>query len=654
MINKILSAEKELNQTNLTENFSSLHPAQSRTISNANVTTPDLHLGVNPLVDVKIVIEGVECKGFNSFHLQQSIQDHHAFVLSLPHHALGERENYQMAQTQELLGKRILARVTYKYGKKEPDRNFIGIITEVSFEQTQGNHGDIILKGYSPTILLDKAPHIQSFGGCESTSLQAIVNQLLNEGYTQNGKYNYFIQSNQQAILSYSCQYNETAYNYLTRIAEAYGAQFFYDGEVLYFGDIPKTETTLSLVYGRDIEQIKVSMSAQHVNREFYGYNSLDNEHLTATGDTTLEVKGTLAKRAYELSQRVFTCPSVQAAPIKATTNQDITQAQKGLIGRVGMSVFTISGTTTNPFLYPGCLVELSMFNALERENHFFTKLMITSISHEIDALGAYKGHFEAVDADTGYIPRGNYQKPIVEQQLATVISNQDPQNKGRVQVQFDWQNVDLKTAFIRVMSPDAGSSTNVDTNRGFVGIPEVGDQVLVGFINQNPDRPFVMGGVFHGQIGAGGGTENSTKSWSTKSGHIIELNDQGGIQIIDKKKNTIQLDGEGVITINSLKAIVLKTGKSSLSLDKSGKISIQGEELNLQGEEIFHVAKDKLKAVSGSASLTLDAGDNEATLSSKSTSIKGTSVVKVNGGIDAKVTAGGTASIEGAIVKLN
>lgn len=650
MINNILSEEQDLNQPDLNQ----LRTIRSKTISNAKAIANYSHAGVNPLVEVKIVVEGTVIEGFKYFQLQQSIQGHHTFVLSLPPHALGENETYQMVQTQELLGKRLLARFTYRYGQEKPERDFIGVITEVSFEQSRESRGDIILTGYSPTILLDRAPHIQSFGGSESISLQAIVNQLVEEGYAQKGKYNYHIESHKPSVLSYSCLCNETAYNYLARMAEAYGEQFFYDGAVLYFGAIPKVEAPISLVYGRDIEQVKVCLAAQHVNRTLFGYNSLDHERLSATADTNLQVKGTLAKQAYEQSQRVFTAPSVQAAPLKSSTNQDVTNAQKGLIGRVGMSVFTISGTTSIPFLYPGCIVELSMFDAQEREQHFFTKMMITSIAHGVDALGTYKGFFEAVDAETGCIPRVNYQNPIVEQQIATVVNNTDPHNKGRVQVRFDWQNTHLNTAFIQVMTPDAGSSTAVNSNRGFVAIPEVGDQVLVGFINQHPDQPFVQGSLFHGKIAEGGGKDNNIKSWSTKSGHTIELDDQEGILIIDKKANVIHLDGNGGIVVKSSKSIQLQSGKSSLVLEESGNISLQGLDVSIQGDTLTHVAQKKITEQSGNAVLTLNAEHNKATLSSDSTAIIGSDEVTVDGGSEARITAGGVASIEGSFVKLN
>ena len=49
-----------------------------------------------------------------------------------------------------------------------------------------------------------------------------------------------------------------------------------------------------------------------------------------------------------------------------------------------------------------------------------------------------------------------------------------------------------------------------VSTNRGFMAIPEVGDQVMVAFQHNLPDRPFVMGGMFHGKVGVGGGPSNN------------------------------------------------------------------------------------------------------------------------------------------------
>nr|WP_260242509.1 phage baseplate assembly protein V [Kaistella jeonii] len=111
--------------------------------------------------------------------------------------------------------------------------------------------------------------------------------------------------------------------------------------------------------------------------------------------------------------------------------------------------------------------------------------------------------------------------------------------------VKFDWQLHDT-TDFIRMISPDAGGTDQVSQNRGYVAIPEVGDQVMVGFVHNHPDRPFVMGGMFHGGTALGGFANNRVKSIMTRSGHKVVFTEDESIIITDKSGNEIHLDTTG------------------------------------------------------------------------------------------------------------
>ena len=68
----------------------------------------------------------------------------------------------------------------------------------------------------------------------------------------------------------------------------------------------------------------------------------------------------------------------------------------------------------------------------------------------------------------------------------------------------------------------------------------------MVGFVHNHPDRPFVMGGMFHGQVGLGGGADNRVKSIQTRSGHRIVFTEDESIIITDKSGNEIHLDTTG------------------------------------------------------------------------------------------------------------
>ncbi len=102
---------------------------------------------------------------------------------------------------------------------------------------------------------------------------------------------------------------------------------------------------------------------------------------------------------------------------------------------------------------------------------------------------------------------------PLAETQMATVLSNADPEGKGRVRVRMNWQTDGMQTGWVRVMTPDGGSSKDVKSNRGFVFIPEVGDQVLLGFRHGDPARPYILGSLFNGVTGKGGFAANHKKS---------------------------------------------------------------------------------------------------------------------------------------------
>jgi uncharacterized protein involved in type VI secretion and phage assembly len=624
-------------------------PQPTSKIHNANTIPENQIQGINRVVKLDIVVEGKTLKHFKHFQLKQSASKHHEFSLMLSHDTLGSAENHNLEEAQNFLGKRITVVFKYKDVEDGPERSFVGVITEVGFSQEKGSLGNIVLTGCSPTVLLDAAPHIQSFGGAQEISLNNIADQVIKEGLGQ-GKYDFRVDS-QHGNVSYSSQYEETHYNYLARMAEAYGEQFYYDGEVLHFGKLPPQEQPIKLTYGSSVNDVKIRMKAQHVNPSFYGYNSSKNEKLT-TGNSKISHTSDIAKRAYEISEKTFTTPSLRVAPIKAASFMDVETSQKGTAGSKASDVFVTSGTTTVPFLYPGCIADIEMRKTDSNETSYFTKLMILEVNHEVDARGYYTGTFDAIASDTGFIPRPEFQTPKADAQFAKVISNTDPLNQGRVQVQFDWQNGSTTTEYIRVMTPDAGGSDKVSKNRGFMAIPEVGDQVVVNFAHQHPDRPFVMGGMFHGGVGGGGGAGNNIKSLSSKSGHTVSLDDGGGITIRDKDQNNMFLDGAGKISVESKVSITLTCGSSSIFMDKDGNIVIKGKEIMVQGDNIgvsgtasvgIGVGQEGADPTSGIGieSSTLDIGTTTLSMGAKTEANLSSAKINIGGGSETNIVSG-------------
>ena len=143
------------------------------------------------------------------------------------------------------------------------------------------------------------------------------------------------------------------------------------------------------------------------------------------------------------------------------------------------------------------------------------------------------------------------------------------------MQVRFDWQLLDT-TNFIRMMAPDAGGTDQVTQNTGYVAIPEVGDQVMVGFVHNHPDRPFVMGGMFHGGTALGGFADNRVKSIMTRSGHKVIFTEDESIIITDKSGNEIHLDTTGSnINITAPETMTLNCKNMNINVTENMTTSV-------------------------------------------------------------------------------
>ena len=129
-----------------------------------------------------------------------------------------------------------------------------------------------------------------------------------------------------------------------------------------------------------------------------------------------------------------------------------------------------------------------------------------------------------------------------------------------RVRVQFPWQEEkNQMTPWIRLIQPHSGSG------KGFHFIPEVGEEVLVGFESGNAEKPFVMGTHYNGfETSSYHTSGNDKKVIHTRSGTKIILNDaEGSVFIEDPSGNTYLMDGQGNINVNAPNDMTFTAGKN-------------------------------------------------------------------------------------------
>lgn len=186
-------------------------------------------------------------------------------------------------------------------------------------------------------------------------------------------------------------------------------------------------------------------------------------------------------------------------------------------------------------------------------------------------------------------------QVPVMGVVPAIVTNNEDPDGLGRVRLKFPWLNDDAESHWARIATPMAGA------DRGFFMLPEMGDEVLVGFEHADPRRPVVLGALWNGKDGPPGENsngENNLRFIKSRSGHTILLDDtDGGEQIVITDK-----DEKNFIRIN------VAEGNLEITADADITISAPNGTLKLECKDLELTASSSAKLTSGGD------GDIEAT----------------------------------------
>jgi Rhs element Vgr protein len=250
----------------------------------------------------------------------------------------------------------------------------------------------------------------------------------------------------------------------------------------------------------------------------------------------------------------------------------------------------------------PGDVVSLSGVG-----DRYSGDVFVTGVRHDFDQVQGWKTHVQfgglagprPGEPDRSAPPAGSLIQAVRGLQVGVVTSNEDPENEHRVRIRLPLVDNGGDGVWSRVANPDAGD------DRGFFFRPEVGDEVVVGFFEDDPRRP-VMLGMLHSSAKAAplsGSNENHEKLYqsrskmkvsfddeskrmelSTPSGNKITLSESDrGITISDQNGNALRMTPEG-ITLESSTALTVKAG-TALTLQAGASFNLKGGgDLKLEG----------------------------------------------------------------------
>ena len=604
-----------------------------------------------------IEIEDQKIAYYSSVVIRQQFNAHHEFAIRIKYDVLEKIGSFSLGNAQKLIGKAAVIKLK-QADSLDVAYEFRGLICEVSMEQSDNFTSDFVLKGYSPTILLENGPHLLSF---YKKGLKQIVQQLT-KPLSQSSSVK--INPSYGSSLSYICQYRESTFNFLNRLSSDFSEWFYYDGKDLFFGK-PSSSPNINITYGEDVHSMQIKLQILPMKFSSYSYVSKDDSFVSCNAPSSVSGLDQYANHALQESNKVFSEPVSFPVKQRVESKGDLEGFVKKQKAAMAADLEILSGTGDNPALCIGSVATLKI-SALD--NTTVNKddggsFLITAIEHHITENGKYYNNFEGIPSGLEVIPVKNVVQPIAESQIATVMDNADPSNSGRIRVQMLWQKeTGQMTDWVRVMTPDAGKSDKASKNRGFVFIPEVGDQVLLCFRYNNPDRPFVLGSVFHGKTGAGGGAQNNTKTLVSKSGNTIKLSDVKGEESI-----TVNTNGGHVIEMSDKKGaekitvkdknnntIVIKTKGDSIDITANAAINMKAPSISMDATTISMIAKGAITmnagaAIEGAAGtmVTFGAGVSTSLVSAMDTVIMAGKMLSASGGKNVKLASGAGANLE-------
>ena len=508
----------------------------------------------NPMVYCLLSLDGEPFLSRNSYEviLEQKTNAYDTFSIIVPDDALDTYEGFVMENSKKLLGKKI--NLSYwQYGSE--NQVFSGIVTGLKNRKESG-YGKLVITGHSPSILLENGRADRSF---EQLSLSQIVKEI-GVNYPQEGKIHAEEQElNVRRVLPYTVQSQESDFGFIQRLATRYGEYFYYNGKELIFGN--KAEPVLELSEGRELIELEFELGLKAQGFSGFAYDAEKGESIqhNAQEVQTEWKENALQAVAVQASKQLFwNAPkSVFSGSEKSQELEEMLLKEK----ENRESLIWVRGRSRDSRLKNGSRAKLTDINGRAMETY-----RIVEIRHYYNGDEYYNEFVGVSDVlhppyqDSGAFPKSH-------EQMGRVVENADPLGLGRVRVQMMWQEAGSeKTPWIRLLQPHSGSG------KGFYFVPEIGEEVLVGFQGGNAEKPYVIGTQYNGKEKSGyANKENNIKAVHTRSGHKLVFTEDESILITDKSGNEILLDTKGSnITITAPETMTLNAKNLNINVSQN------------------------------------------------------------------------------------
>ncbi|MCX6826247.1 MAG: phage baseplate assembly protein V [candidate division Zixibacteria bacterium] len=510
---------------------------------------------------VRIDNKEIKCD-ISSIQLDQYIDDHHTLQVRL--RQVGKASNASdfddPATYTSFLGKSLSLSIKPLGGVIDPSREleFIGLVTQVNIDNSIDGLNTVLIIAKSPTISLDGYKHNVFY---KDQTVSDIIGSILQRYPITLGS-----MESTKGTPKFIVQYRETDYGFIMRLAGSNGKFAFYDGK----------EFRLTKANGSNVEELVwreslgsfsygLGTAAFEHNAKVYNYEQKKEYAQDTKSLPPQSALSTMSKMAPDAAKNIYTDSGVSVSskivPDTQTLDEMLQNEKNSVLGKM----IDCLGQSIIPKVMAGHCLKVKGMDKLDGT------FWIKSVRHIFTESGKYHNTFECTPLDIAFPPIKSSLPPFTELQSAEVVDNYDPDKLGRIKVKFPWN--DSETIWVRFMTLYAGK------NRGWFCLPEIGDEVLVGYEQGNPDIPIALGALQNKDNPPHSDTDNSqndVKMFMTKGGNEIYFMDEAGNEQI----KILMKDGKN--------SIIMELGSSTpkITIESKGDISIIGDNVSIESKK--------------------------------------------------------------------
>jgi type VI secretion system secreted protein VgrG len=486
----------------------------------------------------------------------------------------------------------------------ELTRHWHGIVTRFSCTGWEGDYVSYEAVVHPWLWLLKRSSTCQVF---QDQTVLEIVKEVCGKGiYAGVSLLSAELLSGVYPKMPYCVQYRETDFDFVCRLLEDAGIYFFFtheaDKHTLVLADSFGAHQPIagyqSLKFAGSRHENTLgeeSVSDWSVSGEIqsgsYTLTDFDYEKASASSNGSLLSKAQIPSGFDVPAFELFDYPG------NYTTAQDGNALALARMERVHGQSEVIKARSNARGLYPGGLFTLSE-HPREDQNLGY---LITSANYELRS-GGYASHgespdvefecsFSAIGKEHAFRPECTIAKPVVQgPQTAMVVGKSGEEiwtdASGRIKVQFHWDRLgvsdETSSCWVRVAQTWAGKGW------GALFIPRVGMEVVVSFLEGNPDRPLVTGCVYNSdalppyELPANQ-TQTGVKTHSSPKGegfNELRFDDKAGAEEVFmhaekdfnrvvKNDDTLNVTGDQKITITGDQTVAV-TGDQKVTVEKT------------------------------------------------------------------------------------